>query len=279
VGTCASMIIGEDFKVIKREIPSDDVVIIPVEVHCGFNDNTVGAIFALKAAEEAGIISKEELSRQERLLKRATEIEKERGMASMEYIKPSRGDNRMEVAHEIVDLIQDKKRVACVMIAKKELGYIFSDILAEINLVARRYGAEVVNIANLDASLGLPRIKKYSRNIINELSEKGVKIDYIVGGIDDYTFSGEKAAMIMEKEVDAEVAIVIGNAHAVEIKREEMMKVAITNGPREVIPLKRMGFDRVVVELDAHSKVVGTNYIVPSDFGDAIRYICKRGEK
>ncbi|MHC1635635.1 MAG: nitrogenase component 1, partial [Candidatus Methanospirareceae archaeon] len=33
VGTCASMIIGEDFKVIKREIPSDDVVIIPVEVH------------------------------------------------------------------------------------------------------------------------------------------------------------------------------------------------------------------------------------------------------
>ena len=47
--------------------------------------------------------------------------------------------------------------------------------------------------------------------------------------------------------------------------------IAVTDGPRLVEPLKKLGYTYVVTELDAHSKTLGTNQIVPSDFGDALR--------
>jgi hypothetical protein len=38
-----------------------------------------------------------------------------------------------------------------------------------------------------------------------------------------------------------------------------------------VEPLKQMGFDYVVTELDAHSKTLGANSIVESEFAQTIR--------
>jgi hypothetical protein len=40
-----------------------------------------------------------------------------------------------------------------------------------------------------------------------------------------------------------------------------------------VEPLKKLGYTRVVTELDAHSKTLGTSKIVPSDFGTIVREI------
>jgi hypothetical protein len=39
-----------------------------------------------------------------------------------------------------------------------------------------------------------------------------------------------------------------------------------------VEPLKRLGYSWVVTELDAHSKTLGTDKIVDSEFGKAIRH-------
>lgn len=38
--------------------------------------------------------------------------------------------------------------------------------------------------------------------------------------------------------------------------------IAVTDGPRLVEPLKDLGYDNVVAELDAHSKTLGTDKIV-----------------
>ena len=42
-------------------------------------------------------------------------------------------------------------------------------------------------------------------------------------------------------------------------------------GPRLVEPLRNLGYTHVVAELDAHSKTLGTDEIVFSDFGGMIR--------
>jgi len=56
VGTCASMIIGEDMKeaVLKADIPAK---VLTVESHGGLSegDNTEGAIAVLNAAEKEGV--------------------------------------------------------------------------------------------------------------------------------------------------------------------------------------------------------------------------------
>ncbi|MHC1579776.1 MAG: Ni-sirohydrochlorin a,c-diamide reductive cyclase catalytic subunit [Candidatus Alkanophagales archaeon] len=288
VGTCASMIIGEDMRSVKEEFRAScdaDVKIVVVEVHCGFPDNTAGAIKALEAAFREGLLDERELERQKRLLRKATEIEKERGMASLEYIPPSRGDDKRSVARELLERLRaapaGDAKVACVLNAKKELGYVFADVLLAVNEAAAASGAEVVNIANLDPEQGLPRVRRHAENILRELERRGVKIDHLTGGLDDYSFAGEAAARVLRRhaaDAPASVLVCIGNPHAVpldsgsssEALKRRGLSIAVTNGPREVIPLRRLGYDRVVVELDAHSKVVGVGELVESEFGGAL---------
>ena len=45
----------------------------------------------------------------------------------------------------------------------------------------------------------------------------------------------------------------------------------LNDGPRLVEPLRNLGYTHVVAELDAHSKTLGTDEIVFSDFGGMIR--------
>ena len=51
----------------------------------------------------------------------------------------------------------------------------------------------------------------------------------------------------------------------------DVHSVAVTDGPRLVEPLRDLGYDNAVAELDAHSKTLGTSSIVDSDFGLMIR--------
>ena len=267
VGTCASMIIGED---LKEAIANAnlDCTVIPVESHGGFGegDNTEGAIMVLDSAVEYGIIPREEADRQIEMLKKATEIEKTRGMAQGKYIQPNFGDNKEEVAKKIIKALRDNKKVAFVLNAKKETSYLFADIL---NFDYREINSEnkPIIVANLDENIGLSRIRNHAVNIKQELK---TDIDYITGGLDEYPVTGKAAADYL-KENPVDLYVVCGVPHAFPVEEIEGESIAVTDGPRLVEPLKDLGYDNVVAELDAHSKTLGTDKIVFSDFGGMMR--------
>lgn len=272
VGTCASMIIGED---LKEAIQNANInaKVFAVESHGGLSegDNTEGAIAVLEAASKEGIIPAEETERQSKMLKLATEIEKTRGMAQGEYIAPSYGDDKKEIAEILIEKLRNGEKVAVILNAKKETSYLFADILKlpfhEINEKNKP-----VIIANLDENIGLPRIRQHAVNIKEELQKAGVDIHVITGGLDEYPVTGEEAAKaLMDKDID--FVIVAGVPHAVPIETIDAETLAVTDGPRLVEPLKNIGYNYVVTELDAHAKTLGTDKIVKSDFGKVLREI------
>lgn len=267
VGTCASMIIGED---LKEAISNADLdcIVIPAESHGGFGDgdNTEGAIIVLDSAAEQGVIDRDEADRQIKMLRKATEIEKTRGMAQGKYIKPNFGDSKETVAKKIIKAIKNNKKVAFVLNAKKETSYLFADILdfdfKEINPENRP-----IFVANLDDNIGLPRIREHAANIKEQL---GIDFDFISGGLDEYPVTGESAAEFL-KDKDLDLIVVAGVPHAFPVEEFDAESIAVTDGPRLVEPLRELGYDNVVAELDAHSKTLGTSEIVYSDFGTMIR--------
>ncbi|MDW7732639.1 MAG: Ni-sirohydrochlorin a,c-diamide reductive cyclase catalytic subunit [Methanolobus sp.] len=278
VGTCASMIIGEEL----REPVQDanlDVPVIEVEVHAGYPNNTKGVLLALESACDAGIIDAEELERQKFLLEEATSVEKRHGAASREYLEPSRGDVKYKVAEKVIKYLIEGKRCLTIMNAKKETGYMFADITVAINEVAAQLGMEsnVINMANVNDSVGLPRVRHHAKCIMGDFTEKGVTIHENIGGMDEYPIAGEKVSeLIAEKYSDFDFALITGVPHAIPMDNLQGMEViSVTNGPRQVIPLKEMGHEHVLVEIDLHPKTLGVNHIVESEFGATIREVAK----
>ena len=158
VGTCASMIIGEDLKeaIANADLPC---TVIPVESHggSGEGDNTVGAIMVLESAVECDVIPQNEANRQIQMLEKATDVEKTRGMAQGKYIKPNFGDSKEKVAEIVVNYIKDGKKVAFVHNAKKETSYLFADIINFDYNDVNKDNTPII-VANLDEYIGLPRI-------------------------------------------------------------------------------------------------------------------------
>ena len=270
VGTCVSMIIGENMKeAVKNANINAKVLIVESHGGLGEGDNTEGAIAVLKAAAIEGVIPVIEMERQETMLKTATEIEKTRGMAQGNYIKPSYGDNKVKVANLILDSFKNGKKIAFVLNAKKETSYLFSDIL-KIPFYKHFPQNPLTIIANLDENVGLPRIRKHAVNIRKELEKNGVSINYITGGLDEYPVTGKVAAKILN-ENEYDLVVVAGVPHALPVEEINSTTVAITDGPRIVEPLKKLGYDNVVTELDAHSKTLGTDSIFISEFGEVLR--------
>lgn len=267
VGTCASMIIGEDLKeaIANADLPC---TVIPVESHggSGEGDNTVGAIMVLDAAVESGVIPRAEADRQIEMLEKATEIEKTRGMAQGKYIKPNFGDSKEIVAKEIVKALKDGKKVAFVLNAKKETSYLFADIF-NFDYTKINPQNKPIIVANLDENIGLERIRGHAVNIKNELP---MDIDFISGGLDEYPITADKAYEFL-KDKDLDMIVVFGVPHAFPVEKMDVESVAVTDGPRLVEPLRELGYTHVVAELDAHSKTLGTDKIVDSDFGVMIR--------
>lgn len=267
VGTCASMIIGENMKNDAQEAGINSNIII-VETHGGYEagDNTAGAIQALKAANTVGLISEEEVQRQSEMLIKATELEKTKGMAKGGYIKPDYGDNKVKVAKKILKALNSGKKVSIVLNAKKETSYLFADIMT-INWT--KYYPENVPlfISNTDEKIGLPYIKNQAIKVNESVNKKP---EYITGGLDEYPVTGIKAEEILN-EIDSDLTIILGVPHAVDVSKVPGETIAVTDGPRLVEPLRQMGFDNVVTELDAHSKTLGAKNIVESEFAQTIR--------
>jgi Ni-sirohydrochlorin a,c-diamide reductive cyclase subunit CfbD len=273
VGTCASMIIGENFHRAVEEADLD-IPVIEVEIHAGYDDNTHGAIVTLEAAQAVGLIEPQEVERQKKMLKLATEIEKRFGAASKDYIEPSRGDLKYKAAQRLVELLRQGKKGVSVLNAKKETAYMFADINLAASQAARALGAPApVTIANLDAGVGLPRIRRYASTITGQLKEAGVTVDHVTGGLDEYPLSGEEAARIItEKYSNYDYVVLSGVPHAIPYKALQGMEIfSITNGPRQVEPLKQAGHGHVMVEVDLHPKTLGVHGMVESEFGETLR--------
>ncbi|OKY78438.1 MAG: Nitrogenase molybdenum-iron protein alpha/beta chain NifD [Candidatus Methanohalarchaeum thermophilum] len=273
VGTCASMIIGEDLST-AIEKSRADIPILEVEVHSGIKDNTEGVIRTLESAEESGWITEDELNRQKRMLNKATEIEKKFGAAMEEYIEPRSGDNKYTTAKEIYRKITNGKQGIIVLNAKKETSYVFVDILAAINEVAVEYEKQnLTNIANIDTEIGLPKTRKDAQRILNQLNEENIDIDHVTGGLDEYPVTGKKAKQIIEKKDEYDFLVIIGLPHALNINEDKDI-FSVTNGPREVKPLKDYhNHDYVVLEKDLHTKSMGKRSIVRSELGETLREI------
>jgi Ni-sirohydrochlorin a,c-diamide reductive cyclase subunit CfbD len=270
VGTCASMIIGEDLKESVQNAGIQAKVLI-IESHGGLSegDNTEGAIAVLDAAQHEGLILPEENERQTQMLKMATEIEKTRGMAQGKYIAPQYGDSKEEVVQLILNAFERGDKIALVLNAKKETSYLFADIL-KIPFGQLYPDNQPTIIADLDEEVGLPRIRQHAHNILEELEREGIKVDVITGGLDEYPVTGLTAAeFILGSKFD--LVVVSGVPHALPIEKIEAITIAVTDGPRLVEPLKNLGYDWVVTELDAHSKTLGTTSIVDSDIGNILR--------
>ena len=128
VGTCVSMIIGEDMEA-AIEASGISTPAIAVNIHAGFRENIDGVIAALEPAAAAGWISPKELERQRRVLAAANATERARGAACKTYISPSRGDLKHVAATELLSLARSGKRGLAIMNAKKETAYMFADEL------------------------------------------------------------------------------------------------------------------------------------------------------
>jgi len=267
VGTCSSMIIGEDMEAIIFEA-NIGCNVFPVNCNGCMGDNTKGAIAAINAASAAGIISKAEAERQANLLTAATLMERSVGMASKDYLSPTSGPTKFKVSKMIVEALKEGKKMAVVMLAKKELAYRFADIFLAVSEAQKACGGSVFFVANLDASKGLPRIRGYAVDILSELAIKGVKIDIIIGGLDEYAIIGEEAQKAVES-YQPDMSILVGIPHA--YPKPDKKDIMITDQPRQLTNYLNAGYDNAVGEISSHSRVMGTHKIVPLETGDTIR--------
>ncbi|HZD42477.1 MAG TPA: Ni-sirohydrochlorin a,c-diamide reductive cyclase catalytic subunit, partial [Methanomicrobiales archaeon] len=266
VGTCVSMIIGED---LQAAVDSADLSTptIVVNIHAGFRENIDGVIAALEPAAEAGWISRDELERQRYLLARANEVERTRGAAYKEYIEPSRGDLKHVAAGRLLELARSGARGVAVLNAKKETAYMFADALIALHDACPE--GEIAYLANLERR-GLPKVRQDAETIEREMQSRGLSPE-LLGALDEYGANGQPIGERL-LELDPEFALLVGVPHAVDPEYTKEIEVfSITNGPRQVEPLKSLGHQHVMVEVDLHPKTLGVRHIVESEFGAVLR--------
>ncbi|MCS7098673.1 MAG: Ni-sirohydrochlorin a,c-diamide reductive cyclase catalytic subunit [Candidatus Methanomethyliaceae archaeon] len=266
VGSCASMIIGENLKKAAEEAGVIEKALC-CNIHSGYGDNTSGAIEVLKEASNIGLITKEEYERQKKLLEMASILERTRGTARQEYIGNYAGDNPDEVAREILKVLKEGGNIICVLNAKKETAFVYADIMLALAQTSVKF------LANIDPNIGLPRIREYSKEILRELKEKGIEISLITGGLDEYPISGERAKEILLEE-RPDLAIIAGIPHAVAVEGK-IRTIAVSAGTRASYNLKSIGYDFVINEENAHRASLGNRRIQKSILGESIRRILK----
>lgn len=268
VGTCVSMIIGEDMEA-AIESSGISTPAIAVNIHAGFRENIDGVIAALEPAAAAGWISSEELERQRRVLAAANATERARGAACKTYISPSRGDLKHVAATELLSLARSGKRGLAIMNAKKETAYMFADELLALHDTVP--DADITYVANLEGR-GLPKVRGDAAAILAEMRGRGVD-PVLCGALDEYGENGSAITEIIAK-AHPDFVLLVGVPHAVIPEALQGITVfSVTNGPRQVAPLKEQGHAYVMVEIDLHPKTLGVHEIVESEFGAVLRSV------
>ncbi|MDO9036609.1 MAG: Ni-sirohydrochlorin a,c-diamide reductive cyclase catalytic subunit [Methanoregula sp.] len=266
VGTCVSMIIGED---LQSAIDGAGVTTptIAVDIHAGFLENIAGVLATLEAAQLAGWISEEELTRQQFLMQKANEVERLRGAACKSYIEPSRGDLKHLAAEQLRQCARSGAKGVAILNAKKETAYMFADELIALHECCP--GADITYIANLD-NRGLPKVRADAKRILDQMTSRGMKIE-LIGALDEYGANGDILGKRL-REIAPSFALITGVPHAIPMEYTTGIECfSITNGPRQVEPLKDLGHQHVMVEIDLHPKTLGVREIVESEFGAVLR--------
>jgi putative methanogenesis marker 13 metalloprotein len=266
VGTCVSMIIGEDLES-AVEGAGISTPIIAVDIHAGFPENIAGVLATLEVAQAAGWISAEELARQHILMEKANEVERLRGAASQAYIEPSRGDLKHIAAQRLLELARSGAKGIAILNAKKETAYMFADELLALHDACP--GANVTYLANLDAR-GLPKVRADAARIKSQMEAAGVSPE-LVGALDEYGANGDALGKRI-REIAPAFALIAGVPHAIPPEYTQGIECfSVTNGPRQVEPLRAIGHQHVMVEVDLHPKTLGVTQIVESEFGAILR--------
>jgi len=266
IGTCVAMIIGED---LRSAIDGSgiDTPTIAVDIHAGYLDNIAGVLATLEAACEAGWISPEELLRQQFLMEKANEVERLRGAASKPYIEPSRGDLKHVAACRLLELARSGKKGVAILNAKKETAYMFADELVALHDTCP--DADITYIANLDQR-GLPKTRMDAERILKEMRDHGIKPE-VIGALDEYGANGDLLGRKLLETAPA-FALICGVPHAISPEFTQGIECfSVTNGPRQVEPLREIGHQHVIVEIDLHPKTLGVRDIVESEFGAIMR--------
>ncbi len=272
IGTCASTIIGDDIKAVIGRVDMGDTICFPIDCHGCMDSNTEGAIRALKAGANAGIIPKEESERQTKLLKAATSLEKRRGMAGRTYLSPAESPTKMSVCKRIANTLKDNGKVAVVMIAKKELAYRFADMFSAVKKAQEALGGSTFFVANLDPEKGLPRIRGYCKDILSDLERSDVRLDRIIGGLDEYAVIGEE----MEAEVKGfcpDLTVILGICHGYPTLDDSC--ILVTDQPRELANYIDQGLS-AVGEVGSHGLVMGADGIIALETAQTLRELIER---
>ena len=134
--------------------------------------------------------------------------------------------------------------------------------------VKRKVGGKTRFIANIDNGIGLPRIRRYANDVLSEMGSKGVEVDEVVGGLDEYAVIGEKMKTAVEG-TPYDLLIIVGIAHSYpDIPKDAIL---ITDQPRQLANYLNSGYVNSVGEISSHSMVMGTRNIVPLETADTIR--------
>ncbi len=266
VGTCVSMIIGED---LQSAIDGAGITTptIAVDIHAGFLENIAGVLATLEAAQLAGWISEEELTRQQFLMQKANEVERVRGAACKAYIEPSRGDLKHVAAQRLQQCARSGAKGVAILNAKKETAYMFADELIALHDACP--DADITYIVNLEQR-GLPKVRRDAAGILDEMKRRGVNVE-LIGALDEYGANGDILGSRI-REIAPSFALIAGVPHAIPMEYTTGIECfSVTNGPRQVEPLKDLGHQHVMVEIDLHPKTLGVRDIVESEFGAVLR--------
>ena len=267
IGTCASTIIGDDIGAVIRRLDLGNTNCFAIDCHGCMENNTDGAIRALMAGVKAGIIPQSEYDRQSELLKAATSLEKNKGMAGRTYLSPAVSPTKLSLCRRITESLSSGKKVAVVMLAKKELAYRFADMFLAVDQARRRLGGSTFMVGNLDSDKGLPRIRGYCKDILNDLSANNVNLDAIIGGLDEYAVVGERMAVAI-REFEPDLTVILGICHAYPDLDNNCL--LITDQPRELRNYLENGFT-AVGEAGTHGMVMGAKNIVTLETAQTLR--------
>jgi putative methanogenesis marker 13 metalloprotein len=271
IGTCASTIIGDDISATIGRVDMGDTKCFAIDCHGCMESNTEGAIRALKAGAKAGLIPKEEAERQTALLKAATALERKKGMAGRTYLSPAESPTKLAVCKRIKEVLSANGKVAVVMVAKKELAYRFADMFEAVDSARKALGGSTFFVANMDPEKGLPRIRKYCTDIIRDLDAKGVKIDRIIGGLDEYAVVGEDMEEAV-KEFSPDLTVILGICHAYPTLDENC--ILTTDQPRELKNYLDQGLS-AVGEVGSHGMVMGADGIITLETAQTLRELTR----
>ncbi len=128
----------------------------------------------------------------------------------------------------------------------------------------------ILRISQTSNSAGFPRPGRMQSGSQPRLADRGVKAE-LIGALDEYGANGDVLGRRIQ-EIAPSFALIAGVPHAIPPEYTNGIECfSITNGPRQVAPLREIGHQHVMVEIDLHPKTLGVREIVESEFGAVLR--------